>query len=106
MAEYRKKLGPEVFKKLRDSGACFRCHREDCPGAANCKNQPARINLLETQEIQEACEDAGYATSPKVVIAAMKATPDEPAAETYDELSSDQIARIMALRAEDTPETA
>ena len=109
MAEYRKKLGPEVFKRLRDSGACFRCHREDCPGAAQCTNTPARINLLDSAEVLEACEAAGYSTSPKVIVAAMKATPEEPPPvpdNTYDDVTADQLARIMELRASDISETA
>ena len=99
MADKRKELGAALFKRLREGGLCFNCHRPDCTygGALKCKNPPARVNLM-SADVLHALSDAGYPTGETALIAAMRATP-EPEAEDKDDLDADTLASVMRMDA-------
>ena len=105
MAEKRKELGASLFKRLRDEGACFNCHRTDCPygGALKCKNPSARVNVMSI-DVLDALSEAGYPTTEVAVLAALRATPSpEPDVEDTDEHDVDALAAMMRMDAAVTP---
>ena len=99
MADYRKKLGASLFKKLKDARACFNCHREDCPGAKECRKPPASLHAMTIDGLAPALHAAGFPSDATAVLAAMQAVPEEQSPEAPDAEEAVRVARLMLTQA-------